>query len=171
MTYLLPCGCGNKIPIEVGQAGERVHCACGTELDVPTLLGFSRLERAQPDSVKAPAAAVWGTRHRFLLLGSTIIAVGLVLAGLFFWGLRPLPYEQHEYPPLTAMNLWSALRQGVDHPEFPFEGPYQHALHVYRQWMWVAAAVTSIGLAIVAASLLTGRRRRVGRPSDPGSPP
>ena len=171
MTYLLRCGCGKNIPVEVGQAGERVRCACGTELEVPTMLGFSRLERAKTDSVKAPGAAAWGARHRFLLLGSTIIALGLVLAGFFFWRLRPPPYEQLDYPPLVALDLWNALRRGVDHPQFRFEEPYEDALRVYRQWTSVAAAVTLIGLAMVAASLLVGRRRPGRRLPHPGSPP
>ena len=45
--YLLPCRCGKKSVVFTSQAGEQVACECGEKLDVPTLRGFSQLERGQ----------------------------------------------------------------------------------------------------------------------------
>ena len=33
--YLVECNCGNKLPVEIGQAGGRIACTCGNLVDVP----------------------------------------------------------------------------------------------------------------------------------------
>ncbi len=46
--FLLPCTCGKKIAVSKSQAGEEIRCECGEKLQVPTLRGFSNLEKAIP---------------------------------------------------------------------------------------------------------------------------
>jgi hypothetical protein len=66
--YLLPCSCGRQVLIETTQAGERIRCECGAELEVPTLLEIARLERKAEGTVSTEQGN-WGGRQRMLFVG------------------------------------------------------------------------------------------------------
>ena len=76
--YLLPCSCGEKIPVEPRQAGQAVQCACGNSVTVPTLLEMAKLERAEaiavPEAQRHPP--LWGISQRLVVLGAVIILLG-----------------------------------------------------------------------------------------------
>jgi len=82
--YLMTCECGKLLPVEVGQAGGHIVCACGATLDVPTL---RRLIHLPTEPNAPPATASWTARHG-------AIAAGLILAGL-----------------LAAASLWIRLTE------------------------------------------------------------
>ena len=37
MAILLTCSCGEKVPVELSQAGGETACKCGQAIDVPSL--------------------------------------------------------------------------------------------------------------------------------------
>ncbi|MGL6195868.1 MAG: hypothetical protein ACRC2T_13715 [Thermoguttaceae bacterium] len=57
--YLLPCTCGESVPIETTQAGQTVTCSCGLQLQVPTLLKIKKLpEYKEQEAVSDSASNV-----------------------------------------------------------------------------------------------------------------
>src|SRR5438132_13154302 len=78
-TYLLKCRCGNQAPVEVGQAGGKVICKCGTQLDVPPLRQLRHLPVAAAEEKRS---VVWGARQGVLTI-SLLLAVSVASAGLW----------------------------------------------------------------------------------------
>ena len=92
ITYLLPCACGRKIPVDSRQAGEIISCACGASLEVPTLLNLKTLERAEVSPQPETPKAAWSAGHRLVLLGVIVIFVAGVI-GVWLFLSRPTdPY-------------------------------------------------------------------------------
>ena len=80
-AYLLPCSCGKTVLVEMGQAGGRVTCSCGTQLEVPTLRQLRHLPQQQ--AVGQPrAASNWGTRQGWI--AASLIAI-VILVGWSAW--------------------------------------------------------------------------------------
>ena len=77
-AYLLTCDCGKTVPVEIGQAGGRVACSCGTQLDVPTLRQLRHLPQAD-GRTEARRPAV-GARGKDAIAASLIVVAAL--AGL-----------------------------------------------------------------------------------------
>jgi hypothetical protein len=100
-TYLLTCQCGKTIPVEAGQAGERVTCECGAQLDVPTLRKLRHLPAAQPAAAKPRAA--WSVGKGFVAAG--LIAAGLfVLAAAWTWWTEPVMPQFNPEDQLRAVD-------------------------------------------------------------------
>ena len=75
--YLLTCGCGATLPVDVGQAGERVVCPCGATLDVPPLRKLRHLP-LQP-SATPQSVAIWNLRKGFI---AACLAIAVILAAV-----------------------------------------------------------------------------------------
>ena len=91
--YLVECSCGNKLPVEIGQAGGRITCTCGNVVDVPPLRKLRHLE--VDATVVARPTSTWSARKG-------VITACLILAGT-----------------LTIVNGWSRFTQ----PKVPeFDG-------------------------------------------------
>jgi hypothetical protein len=84
--YLLTCGCGGTLPVDVGQAGERVSCQCGATLDVPPLRKLRHLPQAP--SAAPENTATWNLRKGFIAACVTI-AVILAAVALGSWLTEP----------------------------------------------------------------------------------
>jgi len=64
LKYLLPCSCGQDVPIETSQAGGNVLCNCGLSVQVPSLLKIKKLQLAsetQSQSLLATTGAAVST--------------------------------------------------------------------------------------------------------------
>ncbi len=85
--YLLTCQCGKTVPVDVGQAGGRVTCVCGAQLEVPTLRKLRHMPIERPAVSQTRAA--WSPRKGF-------VAAGLIVAGL-----------------LVASAIWSRFNDPV----------------------------------------------------------
>jgi len=77
--YLIECSCGNKLPVEIGQAGGRVTCSCGNLVDVPPLRQLRHLPPAAVEKERPTAS--WNARKGvitacLLLVGAIAIANG-----------------------------------------------------------------------------------------------
>ncbi|WP_146445311.1 hypothetical protein [Botrimarina colliarenosi] len=105
VRYLLPCSCGQSIPVSASQAGGRVTCECGAEREAPRLRELRQLPTDQPE---AKATAGWGFRQG-------VLSAGLVIAGLlagvagWFAAIEPAAPE-----PFDAAARQAAVEQGLD---------------------------------------------------------
>lgn len=149
--YLLPCSCGREIPVETGQAGELVRCACGATVEVPTLLRMRALKPAAPEAAAAPPPATrWGMRQRLLLLGTLIVLVfgGLALRA---YSDRPQAEEVFTYASLESLTyvgvwqIWQDLQQGVTRHATKRETLFGNSVKYYRLWMGFYLALTAAG--------------------------
>lgn len=162
--HLLPCSCGNQIPVDLPQAGSRVRCTCGAELEVPTLLGLKRLTRADHDATTdAKTKPVWGTRQRLVFFGAILTVVGISGACWFFY-TRPRIVDVADYPPWPALQLWESLKMGVDLPPSPVEKAMFALLKQHHQWTIAGLVLAAVGALIACASLLV-------RPQPRAKPP
>lgn len=115
-TYLLECRCGKSVPVEVGQAGGRISCSCGSVLDVPPLRKLRQLPVAAVEQERSRTR--WSTRHG-VIAASLIIVVAITAANI--WSLMsqpaipkfdPMRYQQDvdrelaRLTPIAAWNLW-----------------------------------------------------------------
>jgi hypothetical protein len=103
--YLLPCSCGQKIPVEMRQAGEIITCPCGNSLEVPTLLKLKTYQRVEvPPPAETPKKA-WNAGHRLILLGAVIIIATVAIGGWLFWERPADPFAN-----LNAEQVKAALQ-------------------------------------------------------------
>ncbi len=86
--YLLTCTCGRTLPVEIGQAGGKLACACGATLDVPPLRNLRHLP-VEPSREPLRAASNWGARQQIIAVVSIFGAV-LVSYGLWNWLTEPV---------------------------------------------------------------------------------
>ena len=87
--YLLPCSCGKSIAVSVSQAGDKVHCECGQELEVPTLRQLRELAPEQTDSTES---ASWGFRQGVITLGLILASLMAATSG-WFYATQPTPLQ------------------------------------------------------------------------------
>mgnify|MGYP000386237537 CR=1 FL=1 len=86
-SYLLPCKCGRKHPVEPTQAGQQIPCDCGNLLAIPTLLEMRKLEPARA-VVADKNGTSWGVAQRTIVAGIVLCLVGVALVA-YFWLRRP----------------------------------------------------------------------------------
>jgi len=151
--FLLPCACGKTIPVEPVQAGNRIHCQCGAELQIPTLLAMRRLERVQDSPNKGTSdKLVWGPKQRLFVVGILISATGLAMA-TWFYATRPRKPDTTRLPPLLTLMLWESLKTGVGTPPTPAEQERIAILAGHYRWAVLGLVVAVIGAAVLAGSL------------------
>ena len=164
--YLLACDCGKQVPVEVGQAGGRVACLCGAQIEVPPLrkLRDLPLERVEDKQV----GARWGARQG-VIAASLILTATLIVTNIWNWWTQPqVPHfdpVSHEravdehLKSLTPANAWLAwidYYRPMAERGFPLFEPSNKAdverQIVHRQFLrrtlWIAVAV----LAAIAAT-------------------
>jgi len=156
--YLLPCVCGKTVPVDVGQAGERVTCSCGTQLDVPTLRQLRHLPRATPAAEPRPAAT-WGPRQGIATATSIIVVVLLGWSAWIWWNEPVMPkfdpaerqkvVEEQIKTPLGAWDAWIDYYRPLAERGFPIfrvanqadiQQRIAHARFL-RRMLWAIAAV------------------------------
>ncbi len=174
-SYLLPCSCGQKVPVDLRQAGEVVECSCGTSLDVPTMLKMATLEPAQPAPGSPRPPKVWGVRQSLSLLGVVLFLTALGLAAFKLYDRPPHPVfdrpemspeairrQSRALTPFQSRQAWQTLRaQGPDGLTPAQEQRYADILDRYgeavlrwRLWMGVALTFGVVGLGLVVVPRL-----------------
>ena len=171
VQFLLPCSCGQSIPVARSQSGLEVQCPqCGHKQVVPKLARLQQLPVVHQEEAKRQ----WGPRQLTMFIGTIIALVGVAFALLTWWWLPPSPMEKMEklYGPLPedatpeeALLLWQMIRrEGLD-PRFPvprgvynFES-YYGAWKGQRNWIWIWLGVAGVGLLVSAIGLLEAPRR------------
>ena len=178
--YLLPCAsCGEKIPVEVAQAGQEIECKCGAGVSVPTMAGIRALQRAEPSPGPQSPPSRWEARHGVLLVGVVFTCAALCVTAWFYHVARPRMAEIEEMHPLGVWMEWQYLREGVRRPSFE-PHPFQAALEHHRRWMVVGLGTVAVGMIIMLSSACIPKRRlrrRIVRvpvkepQTPPGEPP
>ena len=174
-SYLLPCSCGQKVPVDLRQAGEVVECSCGRSLDVPTMLQMAALERAEPDPGMRRSPRPWGVRQSLSLLGA-VIFLGALGAAVFLLSIRPsapvstkaemdpeaIRRQTQTLTPLQSRWIWQSLQaRGPDGRTPQEEARYDEILGRYREaclrwWLSMGVALTFgvVGLGLVVVPRL-----------------
>jgi hypothetical protein len=163
--YLLPCPCSRKIPVQARQAGERVTCACGTTLEVPTLLGIKKLERAAVSAESIAPRATWTAGHRIIFLGAVIIFASILVGARLFW-IRPID-PSDDYPPdkvkqmvnasspIQSWRLWHYWELGGVQRRKSGYDIYVTEQKAQYQIYWILLSITAgTGLAIAAGGIV-----------------
>jgi hypothetical protein len=79
--YLLACECGESLPVETAQAGQRVTCQCGRHLDVPTMRAIRQLPLCE-ETVVVKSRRSWSpAKGAVFALGILIMVWGLLFSG------------------------------------------------------------------------------------------
>ena len=140
-AYLLPCSCGQKLPIEPRQAGETIACPCGMSLSVPSMREMTTLEQAEPKSAARAKQNSWGAEQRLVLLGGLLVLLGGLPAIYLFCNQPPPPQRDldpesiqqkvQDFSPIYTLYLYKDLRrQG---PKWdPLPGEADHAKKLLR---------------------------------------
>lgn len=163
-TYLLPCPCGDSVRVEPRQAGERVACACGDQLEAPPLRKMRELPPA-PDAADDRRGGGWSYRQGVLTAGLILASLFAAIGG-YFWRSEPAPPSEFDgdvrtaavardldrWTPKFAFEIWRnqyepILRRGrLD----PFVNPAEKAVNqqitMHRIYRW-----TFLGVAVVVA--------------------
>ena len=102
--YLVECSCGNKLPVDIGQAGGRVTCSCGNLVDVPTLRQLRHLP--QDTAVVERPVSTWSPR-KGLITASLILAGVLTIVNAISWFTQPkIPeFNAAQYNQMVAVHL------------------------------------------------------------------
>lgn len=160
--YLLPCSCGLEVAVEPSQAGGKVQCACGKQLDVPAMREIAALEPIETGDAAETSRPAWGLRHGLLLLGAVLIVCGLAPSLYLYWN-RPRPLDLDQLSVGQVWHFWEDLRQGVDRPPFPDQQYYAQS----TQWLYITLSGLAVvwlgGMVCIVAALLTTKGRRPSR--------
>lgn len=162
MKYRLPCErCGEKLVIDVSQAGRQLVCRCGATVEIPSLRAIRALEAAS-DLPDRPRRASWNRGRGIVFAAGLVVAVlGLLTAasaGTSWYTARapslPLPQEIEasltdvdELNAPQAWEMWKGLRdQGL--------GPYYEPPHsLFKGAVQRVFAIFVVGLVALAAGI------------------
>jgi hypothetical protein len=166
--YLLPCGCGQKVPVGVHQAGLNVTCGCGRELEVPTRRAITQLEpkmetvpgtapRGGRAAVPVGAAGgAWGLRQRLQFLSAVLLVAAAVGWGYLWvtWPKDEIGPQIAGSSPAHAMEFWQALRGGIDVRQNPASLEIMATIENYGAWQKVCLGGAGVGLLLFGSSFL-----------------
>jgi hypothetical protein len=161
-TYLLDCRCGNRVPVEIGQAGGQITCKCGTQLDVPPLRQLRHLPVA---SEEKKGHKTWGARQGVMTL-SLLVLAGLIAAIIWSWATQPtIPKfdpEEHlrgidehikSMTPVESWDVWLNYRMMAEHgiPVFEFanRGAIEQQI-AHRQSLRRTLGIAAAAMAVIA---------------------
>jgi hypothetical protein len=169
--YLLTCECGEKLPVEVAQAGQQVRCECGRSVAVPALRAIRKLPQAEEEQVRRKSPGKWTFTHgAAFALGTLLVFGGFLFAGYgFLNGMRVKPMLQinpdlekwvNSIDQATMGELWDEwieVSKGL-----PAGLPdYAIGLNLYnglRGMGQTGLIVCATGVILIIASELLGRR-------------
>ncbi|MDZ4781314.1 MAG: hypothetical protein SGJ19_13750 [Planctomycetia bacterium] len=166
--YLLPCACGNQIPVEPTDAGLNVTCSCGATIKVPntrSIFALPRLTTAEPEDTDA-SAAKWGLCYQLLTAGLVcVLCSGLALGYLIYTKpVNPVEsmarYEIQRMPINVLVGLWQQYQDGFQPLDTQLVDEFELARDENQRLTWVASAVMGGGALLLLLGLLAGSKRR-----------
>lgn len=166
--YLLPCDCGQAVPVDVGQAGREVTCACGATIEVPPLRKLRHLPVAAAATERR--SSTWNSRRGTV---AALVVLAGTLAAWAIWSrlLEPTiePFDAavrgqvvdeglEKLTPFAAWELWVARYRPLAETGFAvFEHPHSAQIEQFvskqrflQKVLLIAAAVLSGAAAITA---------------------
>jgi hypothetical protein len=167
--YLVECSCGNKLPVEMGQAGGRITCSCGNFVDVPTLRKLRHLPPAETEVVRP--TSTWSAR-KGLITASLLVAGALTIVNAWSWFTQPkIPeFNAATYlsdviePRLKAMTPTGAWEWWINYYKPLAETGFRNlelsrraemeaiiaARQSLRRTLWIVAAIAAATAAVAA---------------------
>ena len=158
-SFLLPCECSHAIVITTGQAGGVVSCpACGSQVTVPKLRDFSRLEAVERG--QSGSRTGWRLAHACMLAGGITAVLAWAAAAML-----SVPPPTTITPEAIRANVaaasdkqifeaWKALSQsGVARPPLPEEKRLQQRSHFWEGVSRGLLVLGSLGAAVGLAGL------------------
>ena len=173
--YLFPCDCGRKLTVDTFQAGEKITCECGKEIELPSLREMRMLEPAEAEKPKQASRPSWGMPDKLLMTGIILIGCGAIGAGLLwhFWPITPPEWEVdleviQEYTQKMSlqesMKMWDERlgKEKWEREDHPYVIYYRVESEAFTRWLIVAAVVAGIGVVLMILSMVvpSGRRSR-----------
>jgi hypothetical protein len=171
--YLLPCECGESLPVEKTQAGQSIVCKCGRSVDIPSLRGLRELEvcEAAPQAVARPS---WTPTKGTFFAGGIILAIVGTFVAAYGFTMRSFvntaapPQEQidawvQEIDDWNASQMWSFWTQARQMGLPPVVSPHVVAARQARWLMQVGytgVGLVVTGLVVAVSPLLLGLVRR-----------
>jgi hypothetical protein len=165
--YLVECSCGNKLPVEIGQAGGRITCTCGNLVDVPPLRKLRHLQ-AETTVVERPTST-WSAR-KGVITACLIVAGALAIVNAWSWFTQPkvpefdaAAYQEgvdqrlNKLTPTQSWQWWTEYykpmaERGFSNLELANRGLIERIIaerQSLRRTLWIVAA---IAVAIAAAA-------------------
>ena len=147
-SFLLPCECSHAIVITTGQAGGVVSCpGCGSQVTVPKLRDFSRLEAVERG--QSGSRTGWRLAHACMLAGGVTAVLAWVAAAVLSVSPQATITAETIRANVAAASdkqifeAWKALSQsGVARPPLPEEKRLQQRSHF---WEGVSRGLLAIG--------------------------
>jgi hypothetical protein len=166
--YLLPCACGNQIPVEPTDAGLNVTCSCGATIKVPntrSIFALPRLTTGMADEADESAAR-WGLRYQLFTAGLVcVLCSGLALGYLLYTKpVNPVEsmakYEVERMPINVLIGLWQQYQDGFEPLDTQMVQQFEDARDENQRLTWVASSVMGGGALLLLLGLLAGSKRR-----------
>ena len=119
MKYLLPCSCGESIPLDLTQAGQTVTCHCGKSQQAPSLLKIKKLQPLNKDSASTSrTVSTFNSQFFFLCLGCIVSIPSAIFLYLALYWTQPIfgihPFWTYPSPPnVLAKQKWHTYGNNV----------------------------------------------------------
>ncbi len=157
MVYLLKCDtCGRENEIVLRQAGESIGCACGVQLEIPTLREIRKLPEMEDRTLSSGRS--WSRAQGVLFTLGLLVTVLTVIAASYAMYWRSSLYVE----PLTAKDVTFLLDMDVLTPTMAWDawvkqfrdydlGSRQEPIHIANRKLARNLLISSIVAAIMAA--------------------
>jgi DNA-directed RNA polymerase subunit RPC12/RpoP len=176
--YHLPCpNCQAKLPVSKSQAGMIVNCpSCGSNVPVPTIRGFSKLELAEPDNKSRTShTKAANTFVRILAVLLLLVSVPTLAYGGYLYSIRasvsdPLDLTEEDLiedvrksmlvlPPSGIWDVWNDVAiDGITELPIPDYFRFKRMVEAQRPIMQTCFAVGGCCLAGFVATLFLSRK-------------
>jgi hypothetical protein len=174
--YLVECNCGNKLPVEMGQAGGRVACTCGNLVDVPPLRKLRHLPTTDVEVVRP--TSTWSAR-KGVITASLVVAGALAIVNAWSWFTQPavpefdpLAYQHgieqrlNKMAPAQSWDWWieyykPMAERGFGNLQLANRGLIEKTIaerQSLRRTLWI---VVAIAVAIAAAAAFWPKSKEV----------
>ncbi len=172
--YLLPCPCGQTIPVEISQAGQLVTCvSCNEQIEVPTMREIRQLEPVEsPADERSPTE--WTTlRNLFFAGGFAITTIALIFTAICLYKYITLSRQQHINARVDSWNVfetsmyWDRSIEGPGLTFYSSEPPHIKARRESRVW----GGFSILSVAVLLAGIGTLGYAFIQKPVDPNSKP
>lgn len=132
--YLVECGCGRVLPVGANQAGSRVTCECGNQVEIPPLRKLHTLPMEQ--SQETTTTGEWSGRHS-VTFALTLLAVALAGYGLWLRVNEPeMPVFGELYQQAIGQDASQMLERG-------------RPIDFWRHWMLTSPVLREQGFATI----------------------
>ncbi len=193
VKYLLPCTCGQEVPVTTTQAGADVPCPCGRTLAVPTLLGIRQLKQVREERPGKQDGGWTPLKGGVFVAGALVTLASLGSAGYLVWERsklnteRPRLATKEQYIAVTRKldvdGLWRLWDTLSDPEVWPRRRSrvFQYIVdretdRILKNYLFVASGVALFGMAVCCSSFFVRgpsngepRRRKKKPPSKRGA--